>query len=76
MLCFPSVIDCDMSPPVKARFGNVHLPLAVLGLTSQHGIDGFAPRADYQNSFAPFLELEACRKGGSLILNLLQDSND
>jgi hypothetical protein len=25
------------------------------GPTSQHGISGFAPRADYQDSFAPFL---------------------
>jgi hypothetical protein len=60
-------MDCDMSPPVKARFGNVHFPFAILGLTSQHGINGLAPRADYQDSFAPFLEFEACRKGGSLV---------
>jgi hypothetical protein len=64
-------MDCDMSPPVKARFDIVLFQLVVLGLTSQHGINGFAPCADYQDSFAPFLELEACRKGGSLILGLL-----
>jgi hypothetical protein len=55
-----------MSPPVKARFDIERFQLAVPGLTSQYGIDGFAPCADYQDSFAPFLELEASRKGGSL----------
>jgi hypothetical protein len=52
---------------VKARFVIVHVQFAVLGLASQHGIDGFAPCADCQDSFAPFLELEACRKGGPLV---------
>ena len=61
-------MDCDMSPPVKARFDVVHFQLAVMELTSQHSIDDFTPRADCQHSFASFLELEACCKGGSLNL--------
>jgi hypothetical protein len=65
-----------MSPPVKVIFDVVHFQLAVLELTSQHGIDGFAPCTDCQDSFASFLELEACRKGGSLILDLTKGSND
>ena len=57
-------MDCDMRPPVKARYDIVHFQLAICvpRLTSQHGIDGFASSADCQDSFAPFLELETRRK--------------
>ena len=57
-------MDCDMRPPVKARYDIMYIQLAICvpRLTSQYGIDGFASRADYQDSFAPFLELETRRK--------------
>ena len=58
------------------RYDVVHFQLAicVLRLTSQHDIDGFASRADCQDSFALFLELETRRKRGPLILDLPRDT--
>ena len=69
-------MDCDISPPVRVIFDVVHIQLAVLELTSQNGIDSLTPCTDCQDSFASFLELEACRKGGSLISDLTKGSNN
>jgi hypothetical protein len=69
-------MDCDMRPPTKARLGIVHVHIAIPGLTSQHSIDGLAPCADCQDPFAPFLHLKTRRKGGSLLCDLLGQSDD
>jgi hypothetical protein len=63
-----------MSPPTNDRFNIVIPYIATVGLTSEHGIDGFTSCTDHQDPFALFLQLETCRKGGSLKFNSLQES--